>query len=69
MDAGVLFKSRLVSQNYGDEEASGRRTKARTVQRFSQRVVSAIAATLPNSQPFIRDIRQAYTQSETTLEL
>ena len=61
-------KSRLVAQNYADDDATAIATKAPTVQRFAQRVALSIAASYPELIPYTRDITQAYIQSHTDLE-
>lgn len=68
VDSGVLLKSLLVARNYEDEGKTGIVTKVPTVMWSSQRIAFAIAASLPGAKPFLRDISQVYTQSETTLE-
>lgn len=68
VDAGVLIKSRLVVQNYADEGSAQIATKPPTVQRFTQRSVLSLAACLPDSSAFIRDITKAYVQSEENME-
>lgn len=68
VDLGTLFKSRLVAQNYGDEGAAGIAPKAPTVQSFSQRLMFLLAASVMGTKPFLRDISQAYLQSDTSLE-
>lgn len=61
-------KSRLVAQNYMDEEAAEMGTKAPTIQRFSQRLLIALAASIPETYTATRDITQAYVQSRSRLE-
>lgn len=61
-------KSRLVAQNYSDDDASSIATKAPTVQRFSKRATLSISASIPTMVPYTRDITQAYIQSHTELE-
>ena len=61
-------KSRLVAQNYTDDEATAIPTKAPTVQRISQRVALCIAASMSSMNMYTRDITQAYIQSHTQLE-
>jgi hypothetical protein len=60
-------KSRLVVQAYNDEEKTAVLTQSPTIQRVSQRILLAIAATFPEYNVYLRDITQAYTQSTTTL--
>lgn len=58
---GLRKKSRFVSQNYCDEEATTMATKAPTVQRYSQRVACSIGASYSQDlKAIIRDIIQAY---------
>lgn len=64
---GLRKKSRLVLQNYADEEAATTATKAPTVQRLSQRAALSVAASEPDLDPFLRDIIQAYIQSLSRL--
>jgi hypothetical protein len=60
-------KSRLVVQAYNDEEKTAVLTQSPTIQRVSQRILLAIAATFPKYNVYLRDITQAYTQSTTNL--
>jgi hypothetical protein len=60
-------KSRLVVQAYNDEGKTVVLTQSPTIQRVSQRILLAIAATFPEYGVYLRDITQAYTQSTTTL--
>lgn len=61
-------KSRLVAQNYGGEDATRIATKAQTIQRLSQRLQLCLAASLPCSKVFSRDVTQAYIQATKALE-
>ena len=66
--SGTRKKSRLVAQNYQDVDAGKISTKAPTVNRFSQRLLLALAPSIPKTRVFSRDITQAYVQSNTKLE-
>lgn len=66
-DLGVFLKTRLVAQNYWNQDSSAIPTKAATVQRFSQRLILSLAASRTEWSPFLRDISQAYTKSSTPL--
>jgi hypothetical protein len=59
-------KSRLVVQAYNDHEKTLVLTQAPTIQRMSQRIILAIAAST-NHRLYLRDITQAYTQSKSPL--
>ncbi|KAF1360326.1 hypothetical protein EJ07DRAFT_41949, partial [Lizonia empirigonia] len=64
-------KSRLVIQGYADDDKKVVLTQSPTIQRASQRVVVALAPTLlkdADMQLWLRDITQAYTQSEDHLQ-
>ncbi|KAF1357214.1 hypothetical protein EJ07DRAFT_129503, partial [Lizonia empirigonia] len=64
-------KSRLVIQGYADDGKKVVLTQSPTIQRASQRVVVALAPTLlkdADMQLWLRDITQAYTQSEDHLQ-
>lgn len=61
-------KSRLVAQNFRDRGALSLPTKSPTISRAAQRLTIALASSLPAMKSFIRDISQAYVQSETRLE-
>lgn len=61
-------KSRLVAQNYRDEDAGRIATKAPTIQRSSQRALLCLAASLPGTEIFSRDVTQAYVQATKPLE-
>ena len=65
---GMRKKSMLVAQNYQDVGSTRIATKAPTVNRFSQRILLALAPSFDNMQVFTRDITQAYVQSTTYLE-
>ena len=65
---GLRKKSRLVAQNYADDDATSISTKAPTIQRFSQRVALSVAASIPSLKGYVRDVTQAYIQSHTHLE-
>src|SRR5579871_5780926 len=63
-------KSRLVVQAYDDQNKNMILTQSPTIQRVSQRIILAMAATLMNTRNlalYSRDITQAYVQSLTTL--
>ncbi|OHW89526.1 reverse transcriptase-like protein [Colletotrichum incanum] len=63
-------KSRLVIQGYGDWEKEDLLTQAPTIQRMSQRMLLALGPTLVRDfkcQGELRDITQAYTQSDDRL--
>jgi hypothetical protein len=59
-------KSRLVIQTYNDHEKTLILTQASTIQRMSQRIILVIAASI-NHHLYLRDITQAYTQSQSPL--
>ncbi|KAL0929476.1 uncharacterized protein CTRU02_204398 [Colletotrichum truncatum] len=64
-------KSRLVIQGYGDQEKEEILTQAPTIQRMSQRLLLALGPTLVRDfkcQGELRDITQAYTQSDDPLK-
>ena len=62
-------KSRLVVQAYNDAEKELVLTQSPTIQRVSQRLILALTATLIGSGKnlYLRDISQAYVQSDTEL--
>jgi hypothetical protein len=64
-------KSRLVIQGHSDEDKDLILTQSPTIQRASQRLIVAIAASLLATDKdydlWLRDITQAYTQSKTPL--
>lgn len=60
-------KSRPVAQNFGDEDASGIATKAPTIQRFSQRILLFLAASIPENKVFSRDVTEDYVQATKPL--
>jgi hypothetical protein len=63
-------KFRLIIQGYSDEGKVTVLTQSPIIQRFSQRVILAVAAALRKAgmQLWLRDITQAYTQSERPLQ-
>lgn len=63
-------KSRLVIQAYNDQGKSLVLTQSPTIQRVSQRIILALAPSLQSERAaklYLRDISQAYTQSNTSL--
>jgi hypothetical protein len=61
-------KSRLVIQAYNDHEKTLMLTQAFTIQRMSQRIILAIAASInENHHLYLKNITQAYTQSKSSL--
>jgi len=64
----IIEKSRLVAQNYCDKGATAISTKSPTVSRLGQRLALATAVMFPNHTSYVRDISQAYIQSESKLE-
>ncbi|KAI0996966.1 hypothetical protein K3495_g11217 [Podosphaera aphanis] len=64
----AYHKSRLVVQAYNDAEKKSVLTQAPTIQRASQRLLLCFAMMIPNIKVAFRDISQAYTQSNTSLE-
>lgn len=62
-------KSRLVIQGYNDDGKEVILTQSPTIQRASQRIIMALAPSLikDGMAMHLRDITQAYTQSETQL--
>ena len=67
-DGSHVAKSRLVAQNYRDKGASSIATKSPTISRMGQRVAMATSAFFPEHISYVRDISQAYLQSESNLE-
>jgi hypothetical protein len=67
--AAPYEKSRLVIQGYADNDKEMILTQAPTIQRSSQRIILAIMPSLlkQGMTAWIRDITQAYVQSETGL--
>lgn len=60
-------KSRLVVQAYNDQNKDLVLTQSPTIQRVSQRLILCLAATIPNTKLFLRDVTQAYVQSTSSL--
>jgi hypothetical protein len=61
-------KFRLVIQTYNDHEKTLVLTQALTIQRMSQRIILAKAASISeNHHLYLRNITQAYTQSKSLL--
>ena len=62
-------KSRLVVQGYGDSGKDKILTQAPTIQRASQRILLSLASSFyaQDMKLYLRDISQAYTQSQTRL--
>lgn len=66
---GQRKKSRLIAQNYKDENSRGIYTRAPTVQRLTQLLLLSLAASMPDMNTFRRDVTEAYVQSETKFAL
>jgi hypothetical protein len=61
-------KSRLMIQTYNDHEKTLMLTQALIIQRMSQRIILAIAASInENHHLYLRDITQIYIQSKSSL--
>ena len=60
-------KSRLVMQAYNDDDKAEVLTQAPTIQRMSQRLILALAASMSHLGLFLRNISQAYVQSIISL--
>lgn len=61
-------KSRLVIQGFNDEGKANILTQSPTIQRSSQRIILALAPSLlPHVKIYLRDITQAYVQSQSQL--
>ena len=63
----AFAKSRLVVQAYRDDEKQQVLTQSPTIQRASQRLMLCLSVSMPHHQLHLRDITQAYVQSETSL--
>lgn len=68
VNSDVRYTSQLVPQTFGDRDEAAIATKAPTMQRFGQRLVLFIAASLENMTCHTRDFTQPYTQSTTSLQ-
>lgn len=62
------YKSRLVARSHDDTEYPTIATNASTIQRFYQRLVRSLAASLDERSVHERNITQTYTQSQTFLK-
>lgn len=60
-------KARLVIQAFNDLGKAEVLTQSPTIQRASQRIILSIAASLPDTSLYLRDISQAYVQSLTPI--
>ena len=67
-DGSALEKSRLVAQNFRDFSARNIPTKAPTISQMGERIALTIAVMHPEGQTYVRDVTQAYVQSESELE-
>jgi hypothetical protein len=63
----AFAKSRLVVRAYRDVGKQQVLTQSPSIQRVSQRLMICLSVSLPNHQLHLRDITQAYVQSETTV--
>lgn len=68
VDGVEIHKSRLIAQNYKDKQATVLATKSPTISRVGQRLAIALAPMFPQHQSYVRDISQAYVQSESSLD-
>ena len=60
-------KSRLVVQTYNDSTKHLVLTQSPTIQRVIQRLILCLAAIVPSTKLYLRDVTQAYVQSNTRL--
>lgn len=67
-DDGYQHKTWLVAQYYGNKQADNIATKSSTVQSFTQRFILSLAPFMDETSPHVRDVTEAYIQSETPLE-
>lgn len=58
----------LVAQNVSDRDVTQLATRAPSIQHFSKRMKTRLAASLTNMTPFNRDVIQKYIQASTQLE-
>lgn len=57
-----------MEQNYNETAGTDISTKARTVQRFSQRLLFILAPSVGNTPEFSRDVSKAYVQTNSRIE-
>lgn len=67
-DGNSYEKSRLVARNFRDKKAKRLPTKSPTISRMGQRVSMAVMGMDRKKKRFLRDIKQAFTQSKYNLE-
>lgn len=67
-DNGIRYKSQLVAKHYSDKDAETIVTKASTVQRFVQRLIPSLLASLESIGCHTRDITQGYTLFTASLQ-
>lgn len=67
-EEGTRKKSRLVAKNYNDGGPTRISTKAPTLQRFSQHLLTTLIVSLENMTLFKREVIKVCVQSQTALE-
>lgn len=67
-ERGFRKRLRLEAKKYADQQSTATATKAKTVQRSSQRTLLILTASFPVMTTFTRDITQAYMQSQHDFE-
>ena len=65
--ANAYEKSRLMMQTYNDEKKIEMLIQTSTIQRMSQRLILILTASMSHLSLFLRDISQAYVQSNISL--
>lgn len=68
VDDADWYKSQLDAQNNEDKQAANILKKAPTVERFEQRFILSLAATMGEASPHISNITQTCIQSATALD-
>lgn len=67
-EAGLRKNSRLVAQNHSDTAEAETPTKNPTIQKFSQRLLLSLFASMKHMILLSRDVTQDYVQSDRALE-
>ncbi len=67
-DGKLVLRSRLVARNYRDSGAATVPTRSPTISIWGPRLMICLASMVPERNVYLRDISQAYAQSEGYLK-
>ncbi len=67
-DGKLVLRSRLVARNYRDSGPATVPTRFPTISRWGPRLMICLASMVPERNVYLRDISQAYVQSDGYLK-